>query len=61
MRMIRWEGTKGLVEIGHTDVAVARKAWNGPVAGPFGSFTLRTHATWGTLLKGKVWLRKGRP
>ena len=59
LRLIRFEGQRALVRIDHLEVARARSAWNGPASptdgtGPIGVRTLRTY---GTLRKGKAWLR----
>ncbi len=57
-RIIRWEGRRGLVEVGHFDLAWARERWNATIEGATGRrFTVKTHRTWGTLRKGKLWLR----
>ena len=58
VKMIRWEGTRGLVRVPHTDARRARDAWNGSSRGPDGSvLTLKTLRSYGTLRKGKAWIR----
>ncbi|HYK92821.1 MAG TPA: hypothetical protein VEY07_02110 [Thermoplasmata archaeon] len=58
LRIIRWEGRRGLVEVGHRDVGPARAAWNGEIRDPAGrTVSVTTKRTWGTLRKGKLWLR----
>ncbi|MCI4335575.1 MAG: hypothetical protein L3K17_00030 [Thermoplasmata archaeon] len=58
-RVIRWEERRGLVEIEHLDLDAARRAWNCEVSGlPGGPVRLTTRRTWGTLRKGKDWLRR---
>jgi RNase P/RNase MRP subunit POP5 len=60
-RLVRWEGARGLVEVEHRLASRAREAWNATVTAPDGSVvTVATRRTWGTLRKGKVWLR-GHP
>jgi hypothetical protein len=58
VRMIRWEGTRGLVRVPHTDARRARQVWNGTSRSPDGSvLTLKTGRSYGTLRKGKAWIR----
>jgi hypothetical protein len=54
-RLIRVEGRRAVVEVGHVDVARARVAWNQVVIPPQGN--LATYRTWGTLVGAKRWLR----
>lgn len=59
VRVVRFEGERALVEIPHTLVSVARGAWNGSWTSIHGTpLVFRTYATWGTLVKGKTWLRR---
>ena len=59
VRLIRWEQRRGIVEVGHHDVASARAGWNTELAGPGGTTVrLVTRRSWGTLRKGKSWLRR---
>ncbi|HZY91285.1 MAG TPA: hypothetical protein VFG07_00715 [Thermoplasmata archaeon] len=61
-RLVRWEGHRGLVEVGHREVGLARRVWNDTVPGPGGHpVAIVTRRTWGTLRKGKLWLRESRP
>jgi len=55
VRVIRLEGRRALVRIPHTSVAAARAGWNAPA--PAGALVLRTLRSYGTLRKGKAWLR----
>ncbi|HEV2231646.1 MAG TPA: hypothetical protein VGS18_05625 [Thermoplasmata archaeon] len=59
VRLIRWEQRRGIAEVAHRDVASARAGWNTELAGPTGE-TVRfaTRRSWGTLRKGKSWLRR---
>jgi hypothetical protein len=53
-RLIRTEGRRAIVEVGHHNLAEARAAWNGRAGdGP----PITTERTWGTLLDAKAWLR----
>jgi hypothetical protein len=54
--MIRREGPRAILRIGHEDLALARDRWNGPATLDGHSVILRTTRTWGTLLKGKRWI-----
>ncbi|HZY69385.1 MAG TPA: hypothetical protein VFF67_00195 [Thermoplasmata archaeon] len=59
VRLIRVRGARALVEIGHHHSAAAREAWNASFAGPDGtSVSVTTRRTWGTLLKGKEWMKR---
>jgi hypothetical protein len=59
--VIRLEGRRALVEVAHRWVPTAREAWNGSLETPGGAvLSVRTHRTYGTLLKGKRWLRAAR-
>jgi len=59
VRIIRSEHGWALVEIEHTWLSEARRAWNGAIEGPAGRrAVLATHRTWGTLKDGKAWLRR---
>ena len=53
-RLIRSEGTHGLVAVSHTDAPEARRLWNSPAVP--GRPMLRTLRMFGTLRKGKLWL-----
>jgi hypothetical protein len=58
VRIVRFEVDRALVEVPHTVVPAARAAWNGSWTTMNGtSVLLRTRSTWGTLAKGKAWLR----
>ena len=58
LRVIRWDGNRGLIEVGHRDVPRARQQWNGEVDGPSGTrLTIATRRSWGTLRGGKRWIR----
>jgi hypothetical protein len=59
LRIIRIEGRRALVRVAHLDVASARAVWNGPATDPIAPpFSLRTDRSYGTLRKGKAWLRR---
>ncbi|HEY6238837.1 MAG TPA: hypothetical protein VIZ68_06605 [Thermoplasmata archaeon] len=62
LRLVRFEGQRALVRIDHLEVARARSAWSDPGTPPTpsGSIGLRTVRTYGTLRKGKAWLRSRR-
>jgi len=55
LKVIRFDGNRGLVRISHRAVARARTAWNVP-PGPTG-VPIRTLRSYGTLRKGKAWMR----
>ena len=58
IRVIRHEGPKAIVEVDHRLAPAARDAWNCTIHGVApGTLLIRTVRTWGTLLKGKVWIR----
>ena len=60
VRVIRWEPPRALVEIDHGWAARARTAWNASLGGPADGgapVAIATRRTWGTLRKGKAWLR----
>jgi len=57
-RVVRTEGTHGLVAVAHVDVAAARLAWNRPSEG--GRAAVRTLRSYGTLRKGKAWIARDR-
>lgn len=60
VRVIRWEGPRGLVEIVHRDVPAARSAWNHEGPGPGRDpVRWRTVRAWGTLRDAKRWLGVG--
>ncbi len=62
VRVVRVEADRAIVEVPHGGSAEARAAWNGPLDLPGRpALRLATRRTWGTLLKGKQWLRSGRP
>jgi hypothetical protein len=55
-RLIRSDGRRAVVEVGHRSVPATRAAWSSaePVGpGP----SLSTRRTWGTLVGAKAWLR----
>ncbi|MCI4344047.1 MAG: hypothetical protein L3J87_00270 [Thermoplasmata archaeon] len=53
------EGRRALVEVDHRTAPLARAAWNVPISGPAGApVGIVTVRTWGTLVKGKAWLRR---
>jgi hypothetical protein len=57
-KIIRTEGSHGLVAVAHLDADRARGAWNGSSLHP--AATVRTLRSYGTLLKGKTWLARRR-
>jgi RNase P/RNase MRP subunit POP5 len=57
IRLIRSEGTRAVVAVGHGDLARARAAWNATGI-PGASVRIRTWRTWGTLVGAKAWLRR---
>jgi RNase P/RNase MRP subunit POP5 len=58
MRVIRVEGHKALVEVPHRVAPTARAAWNGNWTTARGERVgATTHRTFGTLVKGKAWIR----
>lgn len=60
VRVIRVEAGRAIAEIPHLALDPARAAWNGPLELPGGTrLPIATRRTWGTLLKGKAWLRRG--
>jgi hypothetical protein len=62
VRLIRLEGRRALVEVDHRVARTARDVWNAPMPGPTGApVGISTARTWGTLLKGKAWLRGTPP
>ncbi|MGI0131530.1 MAG: hypothetical protein ACREDK_00300 [Thermoplasmata archaeon] len=62
VRLIRAEGNRALVEVPHRAVAAARIAWTGAWTTDRGApLATVTRRTYGTLVKGKVWLRGARP
>jgi hypothetical protein len=54
-RVIRVEGRRAVVEVGHQDATRARAAWNR--AAPPVEGRLATRRTWGTLVGAKRWLK----
>ncbi len=56
-RLIRSDGGRAVVEVGHRSMGTARTAWNGPL--PQGG-RLATVRTWGTLVGAKRWLATRR-
>jgi hypothetical protein len=59
-RLVRSDGRRAIVEVGHLHVRTARTAWT--VAGRTGpDLRLATRRTWGTLVGAKAWLRSMRP
>lgn len=62
VRLVRWEGRRGIAEVAHTVARAARSRWNARLTGPAGeAVELATVRTWGTLRKGKEWLRTPPP
>lgn len=62
VRIIRWEGPRGIVEVEHRDVAAARRGWNRDGPGPGrDAVRWRTVRAWGTLRGGKRWLDDSLP
>lgn len=60
IRLIRVRGARAIVEVGHRYSALARASWNASFPGPDGQpVTVATRRTWGTLVKGKSWMRRG--
>ena len=58
LKIIRLEGRRAIIRVDHLDVSAARVAWNGPNAARTpGGLSLRTLRTYGTLRKGKAWIR----
>jgi hypothetical protein len=57
-RVIRTEGSHGLVAVAHLDVTRARTAWNPGNERSTGS--VRTLRSYGTLRKGKEWIARRR-
>ncbi|MCI4368061.1 MAG: hypothetical protein L3K09_00645 [Thermoplasmata archaeon] len=58
LRIIRGQGRRLLVEVDQFVASRARLIWNASVKGPRdGTMRLSTSRTWGTLRKGKLWLR----
>ncbi len=58
IRVVRWEERRALVDVPHLWAVRARAAWNGEwTVAEGGPLLVRTHRTWGTLAKGKRWLR----
>jgi RNase P/RNase MRP subunit POP5 len=64
VRLIRWEGHRGIAEVDHLAVEAARRAWNREGPGPArDTVRWRTLRVWGTLRGAKRWLgvRDDRP
>jgi hypothetical protein len=59
-RLIRSEGRRAVVAVGHRELARARAAWN-PAPGDRSGLGLVTRRTWGTLVQAKAWLRSSGP
>ncbi len=56
-KIIRWEGRRGIVQVGHLDLPRARSLWNAATTDPAGRpLRFETRKTWGTLRKGKRWV-----
>ncbi len=61
VRLIRAEGDRALVEVPHRAVPLARAAWSSSWVTDRGTaLRARTRRTFGTLVKGKLWLRARR-
>ncbi len=56
-KIVRFDGSRGLVRIGHRNLLAARRAWNLPVNPAARSMPVRTLRSYGTLRKGKLWMR----
>ncbi|MCI4364384.1 MAG: hypothetical protein L3K13_08880, partial [Thermoplasmata archaeon] len=56
-RVIRLSSGRALVEVAHVQVGEARTRWNSTLPAPGPELRLVTRRSWGTLRKGKVWLR----
>jgi hypothetical protein len=62
VRVVRVEADRALAEVPHGLAARARAAWNGPLELPGApALSIATRRTWGTLRKGKSWLRREGP
>jgi hypothetical protein len=62
MRLIRAEDRRAIAEVPHTTLPLARKVWNGSIPLPSGApVSVTTRRTYGTLRKGKEWLRRAPP
>jgi hypothetical protein len=62
MRLVRAEARQAIAEVPHTALPLARRAWNGSLTLPSGAtVAVVTLRTYGTLRKGKEWLRRGVP
>jgi hypothetical protein len=62
VRVIRIDGARALVEVSHRIAGAARLSWNTSFPLADGRrVTVATHRTYGTLRKGKEWLRARKP
>lgn len=60
IRLVRLVHRRALVEVPHLWAPQAREAWNASwQVRDGGTVRFRTRRTWGTLTKGKMWLRAG--
>ncbi len=58
VRVLRFDGQRSLVEVDHLWVGPARERWNGTLTLPDGrSVGVATRRAYGTMRKGKRWLR----
>jgi len=55
-RLIRADGRRAIVEVGHVEVRAARSAWTVPTPTGRGP-GMTPRRTWGTLVGAKAWLR----
>jgi RNase P/RNase MRP subunit POP5 len=56
-KVVRFDGSRGLVRLGHRNVPAARQAWNRPLDPTGRAVPIRTLRSYGTLRKGKLWMR----
>jgi len=56
-KVVRFDGSRGLVRVGHRSVPAARQAWNALGGSPGAALPLHTARSYGTLRKGKAWMR----
>lgn len=58
IRLIRAGTRRALVRVTNRTMIAARRAWNGALTGPTGApVDVATRRTFGTLRKGKAWLK----
>ncbi len=62
VKLVRFAGPRALVRITNRTMGAARAAWNASLPGPMGRpVAVATRRTFGTLRKGKMWLRGSSP